>query len=310
MVALRTDDGLVGVRKEARMARQPGRSPVRRPGGARGRSGGHPGSWLTGVVLTGTVLAACSLGSGLPWGSNPPPGGSAPAKPQNLPPKDPIPPRLVTHDFASTSVAPFVDPTTEDERRTGRFAMGRWLVKDGFYQQTLEAAMPSLSLRRYIGSGLGQADGKAHSRYRMEVTLQALRPVSRRPGELAGAPVGVLGIIPYFLDSTHYVMLEAVQDRLELWFVDGLTPGDAWQADTHMRFQGVSTPSLAVGRPITLAAEIDTRTGTVQIEARGELREVVTDPTFVRDVPHGVALVSNGNFVGVSRMTLSSPGEE
>lgn len=282
------------------MAWQPRRSPE----GTVRPVHGH--AW----ILAGALLTACSLGSGLPGGQPSPPGGPALARPQAVPSREPVSPSLVTLDFASTSVAPFVDPTTEDERRTGRFAMGRWLVKDGFYQQTLEAAMPSLSLRRYVGGGLGLADGKAPSRYRMEVTLQALRPVSRRPGELAGAPVGVLGIIPYYLDSTHYVLLEAVQDRLELWFVDGLTPGDAWQADTHLRFQGVSTPSLAVGRPITLAAEVDTRTGTVQIEAQGELREVVTDPAFVREVPHGVALVSNGNFVGVSRMTLSSPGEE
>jgi len=268
-------------------------------------------SWAVGCGSVLALGAACSALPGGPGG-----GGGAPAPVQSPAPgqrpqaREPVPPRLAVLDFASGSVAPFTDPTTEDERRTGRFAMGRWLVKDGFYQQTLEAAMPSLSLRRYMGTGWGLVDGKAPARYRMEVTLQALRPVSRKPGELAGAPVGVLGIIPYYLDSTHYVMLEAVQDRLEMWFVDGLTPGDTWSADTHLRFQGASTPSLAVGKPITLAAEVDTRNGSIQIESQGEIREVVTDPGFLKDVPHGVALVSNGNYVGVSRVTLSSPGEE
>lgn len=226
-----------------------------------------------------------------------PPGGGGGPRPATRASKAPFVPTTTALTFDGNALPAFEDPSSEDERRSGRWSMGRWIAVDGQYQQMKEADTATLMFRRYTGDAFGMPNGYAPSRYRMEATVMAYKPVSKKESELAGAPVGLLSIIPYYLDSTHYILMEAIKNRYEVWFVDGLTPGDEWNAEAARKFNMDATPDIQVNQPIKLAAEVDTKQGTMKIYINDELKEILQDKAFIKDVQHSVALVSNGNYI-------------
>jgi hypothetical protein len=233
-----------------------------------------------------------------------PPGGGG-RSPQNpRAPRAPFVPVTTTLSFDGNTVPPFEDPSSEDERRSGRWSLGRWIAVDGQYEQMKEAPTATLMIRRYNGEALGKPNGYAPSRYRFESTIQAFKAADVPETNLAGSPVGLLAIIPYYLDSTHYVLMEGIKNRYEVWFVDGMTPGDEWNADTSRKFNMDATPDIAVNQPIQLGAEVDTKQGAMKVYINGELKEVLQAP-FIKDVQHSVALVSNGNYVAFKDVKLT-----
>ncbi len=252
-----------------------------------------------GVVLAALVIGVvgCTTAPGADPGKqlrNPSPAPSVEYVPTNT-----------TLDFSGSAPAPFEDPTTTEERFSGRFAAGRWLTVNNTYRQTQEVQTATLMFQRYNGNGFGLEDGQAPSRYSVELTAFAYRPVTATESVIAGAPAGVIGFIPYYLDSTHYIIVERVKDQYEVWFVDGLTPGDEWAAETYRKFDMTATASLAVNEPITFKTEIDTKRGTMRLWINGEYQAQLTDTNFIRDVQHSFALLSNGNFAAFRDVKLS-----
>jgi len=251
-----------------------------------------------GVALAALVVGVvgCTTIPGQPSNKirNPSPAPSTPYVPTNT-----------TLDFSGSEPAPFEDPTKTEERFSSRYAAGRWLAANGQYRQTQEVQTATLMLQRYKGNGFGLEDGQAPSRYSVEVTAFAYKPVTASESVIAGAPAGVVGYMPYYLDTTHYIIVERVKDMYEVWFVDGLTPGDEWAAETYRKFDLKATGSLAVNEPVTFKSEIDTKKGTMRLWINDEYQAQLADANFIRDVQHGFALTSNGNFVAFRDVKLS-----
>lgn len=256
----------------------------------------------------GVALAALVVGV---VGCTTPPGQPGRAFSNPTPaPSTPYVPTSTTLDFSGNEPAPFEDPTSTDERFSGRFSAGRWLTANNTYRQTQEVQTATLMLQRYNGDGFGLPDGQAPSKYSVEATAFAYQPVTASESVIAGAPAGVVGYIPYYLDSTHYIIVERVKDQYEVWFVDGLTPGDEWAAETYRKFDMKATGSLAVNEPVKFKTEIDTKKGTMRLWINGEYQAQLTDTNFIRgDVQHGFALVSNGNYVAYRDVKLQGLAE-
>lgn len=217
----------------------------------------------------------------------------------------PFTPYTTALTFDGSTAAPFEDPTTTDERSTGRYSMGRWMANNGAYEQTQELDAATLMFQRYNGDGFGHPNGMAPSRYSFEATAFAYKPVTASESVMAGAPVGILAVVPYYLDSTHYILVEAAKDRYQAWFVDGLTPGDEWSADTYMRYDEQATGSLDVNQPVKFKIDMDTKAGTMRLSINDELKDVITDKKFIKDVQHSVALLSNGNYAAFKDVKLT-----
>lgn len=252
----------------------------------------------------GVALAAVLIGV---IGCTTPPGQPS-SKLRNPSPGPSVPfvPVTTTLNFSGDDPAPFEDPTTVDERFSTRYSAGRWLTQNGTYRQTQEVQTATLMIQRYKGGGFGHPDGQAPSKYSVEATAFAYRPVTASGSIIAGAPAGVVGMMPYYLDTTHYIIVERVNDQYEVWFVDGLTPGDEWAAETYRKFDLRATGSLAINEPVTFKSEIDAKKGTMRLWINGEYQAQLSDPAFIRDVQHGFAFVSNGNFVAYKDVKLTA----
>ncbi|MBO9542786.1 hypothetical protein J7643_19535 [bacterium] len=218
---------------------------------------------------------------------------------------EPFVSKTTTLDFSGSMPAPFEDPTTGDQRFSTRWAAGRWAASNGEFRQQQQVSTATLMMQRYKGDGFGLPDGQAPSKYRLEATAFAYRPVTASGSIIAGAPAGVVAIIPYYLDTTHYIIVERVNNLYEVWFVDGLTPGDEWNAEVYRKYDMMATGSLAVNEPITYKTEIDTKAGTLKLWINDEFQTLIQDPNFIKDVKHGIALVANGNFVAYKDMKLT-----
>lgn len=261
------------------------------------------------MARSARVLVVLALCAGIVSCTTTPPTRPPVRQPQRTPPSPtplvPFVSTTTTLNFDGTMAAPFEDPTTEDQRRTGRWSMGRWALADNTYRQTRQVDTATLMFQRYTGDGFGQPNGMAPSKYRLEVTVFAYQAVTATESVIAGAPVGILGLIPYYLDATHYILVEAVKNRYEVWFVDGLTPGDEWAAETYQKYAGEATSSLAVNEPIKYKIDVDTKAGLMRLYINDELKEVISDPKFIKDVQHSFALVSNGNYIAFKDVKLT-----
>ncbi len=226
------------------------------------------------------------------------PGFPAPA----LPPEDPT--TVIRPGLAlAPSQFPFEDPTSPEERLTGRYYMGRWVATAEGIQQEETPPSPSVTFRRYSGPAFGAAGGMAPPHYKVEAELQAYEKAGLGPEDIPGAPVGALAVLPYFRDTSHYVLMVATPTQAQVWMVDGLRPGDEWDASKHRRWLYQLPTPLAVGDTVKWGAEIDTKRQQIKVFLNGELRQSFFDP-FIADGEHSVALFSNGNFVRYSALDL------
>lgn len=200
---------------------------------------------------------------------------------------------------------PFEDPTSPEERLSGRYYLGRWVASAEGVQQEETPPSPSITIRRYTGAAFGAPGGLAPSRYRVEAELQAYDKAGLGPEDIPGAPVGALAILPYFKDTTHYVLMVATPTQAQVWMVDGLRPGDEWDASKHRRWLYQLPGPIAVGDTVKWGAEIDTKRQQIKVYLNGELRSSFFDP-FIQEGEHSVALFSNGNFVRYTALNLKS----
>ncbi len=200
---------------------------------------------------------------------------------------------------------PFEDPTTPEERLTGRYFMGRWIATADGVQQEEAPPSPSISLRRYTGAAFGEPGGKAPPRYRVEAELQAYQPAGLGPEDVPGSPVGALALVPYYKDTTHYVLMVATPTQAQVWMVDGMRPGDEWDASKYRRYLMQLPTPIAVGDTVKWGARVDTARQHLEIYLNGELKESFADP-FIQEGDHGIALFSNGNYVRYGALTLKA----
>lgn len=264
-----------------------------------------------------TLALGLTLGLGV-LGCNPAPtgpgdGGGGGTTPEATPSPAPFVGVTTTVEFnEAADAALFVDPTTEEQRATGRFSSGNWVIRDGWFAQTREAQSATLMFRRYNGAALGLPNGQAVSRYRVETLAQPYQAVPEaRQFDIAGYPTGIVGMIPYYLDPTHYILLIATPQtssgpsEASLWVVDGLMPGDNWDVSVHRKWRSnLKGEQLQVGTNVQWGAEVDTKAKTITVFLNGEQKETLT-LDFIQDVQHSVSLISNGNFVQYDWLRLT-----
>lgn len=253
-----------------------------------------------------TAVALVVAGCGVAAPAGPRPGSGPAAQRNDIAPPVPViapDPGIVFRVGMAVSRIPFEDPTTMEERESARYFMGRWAMNDGAYQQEDVPPSAGMSFRRYDGNAFGTQDGLAPSHYRVDAVVSAFAPAGRGPDDIPGSPVGALGIVPYYLDTTHYLLMVATPTDAELWTVDGLRPGDEWDAATYRKWLYDLPTPLKVGDEVRWGADVDTKAQTIGIYLDGQLMEDLTDP-FIKDVAHSVSLISNGNYVRYSSLTL------
>lgn len=249
-------------------------------------------------VLLALNLGACSGSSpaGAPGAGNVPqaaPGvGSNPSGSVNSGAPDQAPTAAI--NFTDPGNLPFADPVTPTSKASGLFFAGNWTVNGGYYQQSEGAKQASLSFREYTGNAFGSSGGATPAKYRADVTAWVYQQSDQYPN-MVGAPLGIIGYAPYFIDETHYLLAVAKPDRLEVWATDGFVPGQNWPETNLLWSKALATP-LAVGTPVAWSVQVDTTTQSATIWANGTQQATVKSPMLANPGEH-VALVSNGNYV-------------
>lgn len=252
------------------------------------------------VFTAFTLLAALGAAACQSQGPNAPGGGGGPTP---APSESPLTPDSGQLTF-DTGPAPFADPTTPEERETGRYASGTWVVSDGAYAQTAGASSQTLMLQRYTGTALGKPHGEAPSQYRATAEVQVYEASAADPMDMVGAPNGIWGFIPYYRDAQHFVLLMAAGREASVWLVDGLRPGDEWDAATYRKWHVYLPQELKAGDTLTWDAKVNAATHEIEISLDGVRRTSFRHPMISHEAPHSVALVSNANKVRYLSVTL------
>jgi hypothetical protein len=196
--------------------------------------------------------------------------------------------------FSDPGNFPFVDPVPETARATNKFFEGTWSFNGGYMEQSLGARTASLTFRQYNGDGFGAGGGVAPAKYRTDVTVWVYQNSDQYP-QMVGAPLGIIGYAPYYLNEQKYLLVVAKPSSLEVWAVDGQIPGSEWPNSARLLKQDLQTP-LAVGSPVAWSTEIDTNTNSAKIWANGTELGTVSSP-ILQNAGQRVALVSNGNYL-------------
>lgn len=251
---------------------------------------------LVAMMAAPLGLAACS-GAGAPTGPvEQAPPVSGPNKALVLPPDA----KGARVTFDATASLPFFEPTTDDAKATGAFFAGQWAVAGGALQQNVEARGSQLSMRVYNGDAFGAAGGATPPRYRMDITVSAFNKVTGY-ATLVGAPLGIMGFSPYYVDETHFLMVTAKPTSYEVWAVDGQTPKVEWPLKNQLLKKTLATP-LDVNQTVSWAVEVDTNSQQARVFANGEDLGVVSHAMLGGQGK--VALISNGNYVQFQDMRL------
>lgn len=264
--------------------------------------------WLVGAVLV-AGLAACQTSTPTAGGQNGG-GGLFGGGQGNIPRADPgvgtnppslgegaPPPQNAAGGqiyFNDPNNFPFVDPVPETSRATNKFFEGTWTYNGGYMEQSLGARTASLTFRQYSGDGFGSAGGVAPAKYRADVTVWVYQNSDQYP-QMVGAPLGILGYAPYYINEQKYLLVVAKPTNLEVWAVDGQVPGSEWPLANRLLNQPLQTP-LAVGSPVAWSTEIDTNSQSARVWANGTELGTVTHP-MLQNAGQRVALVSNGNYL-------------
>lgn len=259
------------------------------------------------ATLAGCQHAAPNQATPGGGGGAPTPAPSATPAPKPTPTPGPTKGVVLDLDWSKSTDVPFSDPTTPTDQASGRFFVGDWSVQGGMYTQSASPSSAALSFRAYNGNAFGMADGMAPAHYRVDAEMEAYKASDMSPQDMAGAPVGILGLIPYYLDSTHYILLDATPNEAECWFVDGLQPGDEWDASKYRVWNKDLATPIGIGQKVQWGAEIDLNADTVSIYYMGQLQQVIPGGQFLQPgVNHQIALLSNGNYVGYDHFTLTN----
>lgn len=260
-------------------------------------------SWTRRAAMV-TLLAALGATACQSQAPNSPGGGGG-ATP--APSATPFVPDSGTLTF-DAGPAPFADPTTSEERAGGRYSAGTWAVTDGAYVQSTTAPSQTLMIQRYTGTALGLPDGYAPARYQAQAEVQVYQEATADPMDLVGAPHGIWGFIPYYVDAQHFVLMMASGREASVWIVDGLTPGDNWDAATYRKWHSYLPQPLKTGDVVTWGATVNAATNELEVSFNGQARTVIRHPMISETASHSVALVSNANYVRYPSVTLGLPG--
>lgn len=255
--------------------------------GAPNAAGAKPGATKPGApgVAAGATAGAPVAAPGV--GTNPSAIGAA----------APIPTAAAAQDtvtFNDPSTMPFIDPVPDTSKATNLFFGGQWGTNGGYLEQSQGARMSSLTFRQYNGAGFGAPGGVASGRYRADVSVWVYQESAQYP-DMVGAPLGILGYAPYYIDEAHYLLAVAKPKTLEVWAVDGNQPGTEWPLSQRLFKRDLATP-LAVGVPVAWSVEINPATQSAKVWANNEELATVSH-AMLTERGQRVALVSNGNFL-------------
>ncbi len=185
---------------------------------------------------------------------------------------------LADVDF-STPEVPFRDAVSQSDIATGSFATGKWTSGSGAYVQEEPGSSTRLSIRAYTGN--------PGTRYRVQVTGWTYRIMASDPAR----DPGVVILMPFYKDSTHYVIASAGPRLQEAWVCNGQLPGGSWPTANRLWGETVDPPR-GVGQAITWTADVDTAANTMTLYVNGQRKGTVTNPLI--SGAGTVALASNG----------------
>jgi hypothetical protein len=175
----------------------------------------------------------------------------------------------------------------------GGFAAGSWAVVDGKLQQTVGATDNLANHLKYTGDAFGDPGGRAGLAYRVSVDCSVAKDADSPA--VHGYPVGVLAMMPYYKDPTHYVMLVADKQNLSCWVVNGQRPaGNEWPAENRIWDEWLSEP-LAASASVRWGADVDVDAHSLTIYVNDQKKATRTVPMINRD-SHWIALGANGNY--------------
>lgn len=227
-------------------------------------------------------------------GPTPPP-EDIPSNPTSFPAYPALPEgaRLISAvDF--NGEAPFADAVPAEAKEKGHFFQGNWQVVDGAYQQGERGNGQALSIRRWSGT--------LPSRYRIDVTSWPYRFTGKTP-ERINESVGVMALLPYFQDETHYLILSASAKDLQLWTADGFVPGVVWPESNKLLASSIA-PTLGLDQAITMSASVDLDGKTIQVFLNGQDKgKAPLEAKFI-NAPKSFAIASNGSLVRFSRIRV------
>lgn len=270
---------------------------------------------LAWALLPSVLLAGCGQVAGGPSTSIPGGGGGAPAtSPASqmvVIDKDPtsFPPATATSGWTamdqvdpSTPTLPFSDPLAGQDPDGAPYFVGKWSLSDGLVQQGASFASTRLSLQQYTGSAFGSG-GSLPAHYRVDGTVWQYHYEGFDPN----GGMGILAIVPYYLDSTHFVIVEASKDTASCWVDDGYLPGQAWPASAEV-WSMTLPEALGIGDAITWSLTVDGTAHTVGVGLDGKAVGTLTIPMVDGSKPHAVCLASNGNPIRVKGFVLYGDG--
>lgn len=258
-------------------------------------------SWST-FAIAALLAAGCS-----PLGGDGGGGGGPAVTPSMAPPKEylgeaktPYPDgpsadgaTLVDNvDFTKQDV-PFASAVTAADIASGSFAAGSWSVDatKGTYSQTNPGPSTQLAIQKYTGT-LGAS-------YRVQVTGWTYRVFTGDPAQ----DQGVVVLMPYYRDNTHYVICSAGPQTAESWICDGQLPGSSWPT-TNKLWGAQYGQARPVGTAFTWTADVDTNAHTMTLYLNGDKKATVTN-AFI-DGAGTVAVASNGDQVRYANFKVYS----
>lgn len=251
------------------------------------------------LIITAAIAVACSQGGE---------GGDGPMKPNRTAPEGP-PKEFVGEpsefpagpsadgatlvervDFQTPDV-PFRDAVSQSAMASGSYTPGKWTSGNGVYMQEDPGPSTRLSIRLYTGN--------VGTRYRAEVTGWVYRAFVAD----AAKDQGVVVLMPFYKDETHYVICSASPNVAEAWVCNGQLPGGSWPTSNKLWGQMLS-PARTVGSPFTWTCDVDTVANSMTLYLNGDKKATVTSPLI--DGAGTVALASNGAQVKYARFRLYS----
>lgn len=192
----------------------------------------------------------------------------------------------VTFDTADV---PFRDAVSQSDVASGSFIPGKWTAGSGAYVQEEPGSSTKLSIRSYTGN--------PGTRYRVQVTGWVYRVFTSNP---ANDP-GVVVLMPFYKDATHYVICSANPKLQEAWVCNGQLPGGSWPTANRLWGESIDPPRT-VGNATTWTCDVDTVAHSMTVYVNGQKRGSVTNPLI--DGAGTVALASNGSQVKYTNFKL------
>lgn len=213
-----------------------------------------------------------------------------PSNPASIPDFGPLPSGAQS---VGVSFSDMTDPVPEEAKKKGNFITGTWEVGEGTFSQNDGGSGQALTIRRITPA--------LSNHYRVDVACWPTHYTGTTPERLEQS-VGVMGLIPYYRDETHYLILSARAKSLEAWACEGFVPGIVWP-DTN-KLLSVGAPPITPNTAITLGADVDLANLLVKVFYNGqEQGSFKLKPEFAKG-PGGIAIANNGTRVRFANLRV------